>query len=407
MFNCANISAGQASTYYKVDDYYHEKGQVPARVFGTAAERLGLAGEFNSNKFNAALRGDYDCAPIASANTPDAKRAGYDCVFSAPKSVSMEALVYGGTDVVAAHEKAVQAAMREVEALTRARVTENKITKAVGCEIAYFEFHHDTSRNIDNAVPDPNLHTHNVILKQVIVRDEHGNEKLYALENQELFKAQKMLDAIYKQHLAANLRELGYDLELTKDGFEISGYSREQTEIFSKRKNEVDANLAENGLSRENSSIKQRDAANLKDRNSKQKFSRSEMRKSWREQMSGFTRPERQKEPAQRVIVPDVSHLNSQQLQQGAENVLARTADFHTRYDNLVHFERHRQKIVPKDSVACMQCPLAAWQLDGKTVKCYCRMLYTFTWETHDPGKITVCDGPAMAKAEADARASK
>ena len=55
----------------------------------------------------------------------------------------------------------------------------------------------------------------------------------------------------------------------------------------------------------------------------------------------------------------------------------------------------------PKDEVACMNCPVALWQLSGKTVRCYCRMLYTFVWETHEPGKIAICDGPVLAQAAA------
>ena len=64
----------------------------------------------------------------------------------------------------------------------------------------------------------------------------------------------------------------------------------------------------------------------------------------------------------------------------------------------LMHIDEELQ---PKEAVACMNCPLAAWMLEGKTVKCYCRMLYKFVWETPDPGKITICDGPALAQAAA------
>ena len=62
------------------------------------------------------------------------------------------------------------------------------------------------------------------------------------------------------------------------------------------------------------------------------------------------------------------------------------------------------ESLRPKEPVACMQCPIAIWQLNGHTLKCYCRILYTFVWETHEPGKITICDGPAMAAAQAQAK---
>jgi conjugative relaxase-like TrwC/TraI family protein len=327
MFNCANVAAGQASSYYKLDDYYHEKGRVPARVMGAAAERLGLAGEFDSTKFNSALAGEFN-SNIESANKPNAQRAGYDCVFSAPKSVSIEALVYGHMDVVEAHKQAVEVAMKEVQNLVRARVTNEFKTTFEKADIVYFEFLHETSRNVSGELPDPDLHTHNVILKQVLVKDENGNEKLYALSNDEIFKAQKMLDAIYKQQLSSNLKQLGYAIELTKDGFEIAGYQREDILKLSKRTQQVDANLADKGLTRENSSSAQRDIAALKNRNSKKTFSREEMRKSWKDQTKDIQRPIRKAPPKEieiQVKTPDLSHLTQTQLNQGIQNVINRS----------------------------------------------------------------------------------
>ena len=327
MFTSRSVSASQGSSYYKSDDYYHEKGRAPAQVMGAAAARLGLAGDFDSKKFNAALLGEFD-SEIESANKPNSQRAGYDCVFSAPKSVSIEALIYGATDVVKAHEEAVREAMKEVQNLIRARVTENKITTFEKADIAYFEFLHETSRNVDGELPDPDLHTHNVVLQQVLVTDKNGNQKLYALSNDEIFKAQKMLDAIYKQHLSTNLKKLGYEIELTKDGFEIAGYKREDILKLSKRTQQVDANLADQGLTRENSSGAQRDIAALKNRNSKKTFTREEMRKSWKEQCADIQRPTRKTPPREielEVKTPDLSHLTPTQLNQGIENVINRS----------------------------------------------------------------------------------
>lgn len=310
MFNCANVAANQASSYYKLDDHYHEKGRVAAHVMGSAAGRLGLAGKFDSSKFNAALAGNFD-SDIESANTPSPQRAGYDCVFSAPKSVSIEALVFGEVDVVEAHEHAVEAAMKEVQDLARARVTVEFQTIFVKSEIAYFGFLHETSRNIDGELPDPNLHIHNVILKQVLVKDKDGNEKLYALSNDEIYKAQKMLDAIYKQVLASGLRQIGYRIELTKDSFEIAGYRRADIAKLSKRTHQVDSNLAEKGLTRENSSVAQRDIAALTNRNCKTTFRREEMRLSWKEQCKDFQRQTRGQSLEANVIPLKSSELSN------------------------------------------------------------------------------------------------
>ncbi|UXN02104.1 relaxase domain-containing protein (plasmid) [Xanthomonas hortorum pv. pelargonii] len=46
--------------------------------------------------------------------------------FSAPKGVSLQALVHGDRRIVEAHERAVAAAVREAEHLAMARSTNNK-----------------------------------------------------------------------------------------------------------------------------------------------------------------------------------------------------------------------------------------------------------------------------------------
>ncbi|WP_040245344.1 relaxase domain-containing protein, partial [Xanthomonas citri] len=53
--------------------------------------------------------------------TDNKKRMGLDLTFSAPKSVSMQALVAGDKDVTAAHDRAVTRALEQVERLAEAR----------------------------------------------------------------------------------------------------------------------------------------------------------------------------------------------------------------------------------------------------------------------------------------------
>ena len=56
----------------------------------------------------------------------------------------------------------------------------------------------------------------------------------------------------------------------------------------------------------------------------------------------------------------------------------------------------------PTEPVACMTCPMGIWQVNGKTLQCYCRMLFRYTWETDKPGKIKQCDAPIMLKLQAE-----
>ncbi|WP_181941378.1 relaxase domain-containing protein, partial [Klebsiella pneumoniae] len=82
------------------------------------------------------------------------ERLGYDLTFSAPKGVSMQALIHGDKAIIAAHEKAVAAAVQEAEKLAQARTTHagKTITQNTG-NLVVASFRHETSRALD-----PELH---------------------------------------------------------------------------------------------------------------------------------------------------------------------------------------------------------------------------------------------------------
>ena len=61
-------------------------------------------------------------------------------------------------------------------------------------------------------------------------------------------------------------------------------------------------------------------------------------------------------------------------------------------------------ELKPKTAVACMNCPLAVWMVEDKTLKCHCRTLYMTVWETHKPGKIKICDAPEQLRLAAEAK---
>lgn len=276
MLSCQSVSSQQAASYYEQDDYYTQKGQMPAKWGGQLAERLGLSGEFDRQKFKAALDGnipDYQWA-----KKPSHQRAGFDVTFSAPKSVSIQALVKGDSNIISIHDQAVEKAMRHVESLARCRQTDKKITSKLAVDgIAYASFLHDTSR-----LGDCNLHRHNVILNCVVGPDG----RLYALNNEEIVLFQHALDAIYKQELAAGLRQAGYVLIPTKHGFEIDGYTRELILEFSQRTTQIDNALEEIGMSRESSSAKTRSVVNLNTRDKRQVYDHALLTQQWNERVA-------------------------------------------------------------------------------------------------------------------------
>jgi conjugative relaxase-like TrwC/TraI family protein len=271
MMTMQNVSAAQAGSYYEQDDYYTEKGLMPSRWGGELAHELGLSGEFDPRKFSNALMGHFEGQEFKQR--PNPKRAALDATLSAPKSVSIMALVKGDQRIIEAHDKAVQVAMARLEKLARTRITDNGVTQLVPVSgFAYASFRHDTSR-----LGDPNLHTHNTIFKAVMGPDG----KLRSLDNKEMFRAQREMDATYKAVLASELRELGYRLVMTKDGFEIEGVSTQLIREMSQRTRQIDAALQDRGMSRETASAAARQVANKDTRDAKKDYNREALSNWW------------------------------------------------------------------------------------------------------------------------------
>jgi conjugative relaxase-like TrwC/TraI family protein len=88
-------------------------------------------------------------------------RAGWDATFSAPKSVSLTALVGGDERVRQAHRESVRVALDQLEHYTQARIGGNHPPETTGRFIAA-KFEHDTARPVDGYVA-PQLHTHAVV----------------------------------------------------------------------------------------------------------------------------------------------------------------------------------------------------------------------------------------------------
>ena len=88
-------------------------------------------------------------------------RAGWDATFSAPKSVSLTALVGGDDRVRQAHRDERPAALTQLERYTQARIGGNHPAETTGQFVAA-KFEHDTARPVDGYAA-PQLHTHAVI----------------------------------------------------------------------------------------------------------------------------------------------------------------------------------------------------------------------------------------------------
>ncbi|HEL9812700.1 TPA: conjugative relaxase, partial [Klebsiella pneumoniae] len=87
-------------------------------------------------------------------------RPGYDLTFSAPKSVSMLAMLGGDKRLIDAHNRAVTVALNQVESLASTRVKRDGVSETVLTgNLIIARFNHDTSR-----AQDPQIHTHSVVI---------------------------------------------------------------------------------------------------------------------------------------------------------------------------------------------------------------------------------------------------
>ncbi len=172
-------------------------------------------------------------------------RPGRDLTFSAPKSVSLAALVGGDGRIVNAHDRAVGRALGWFEkyaAETRVRDPATaRMVRVRNQKSVIATFRHETSRNLD-----PALHTHSVIANML----QGPDGKWRTMANERLYASKMLLGALYRSELARELKKLGYGIEKTHaDGrFEIAGVSREMIEAFSTRRAEIEAAMHELGL---------------------------------------------------------------------------------------------------------------------------------------------------------------
>ena len=210
------VSPAQGVSYYERDGYYarddpaHREASAWA---GKGAAALGLAGPVNPEAFTAILEGKVPGGSQLGRRDKDGNihhRPGRDVTLSAPKSVSLAALVGGDDRITAAHDRAVQLTLTWIEANaieTRMRdPSTGTMIRAVGQDMVAATFRHDTSRNLD-----PQLHTHCVIANMVRGRDG----KWRTMVDDGLYGGKMAIGAIYRSELARALAELGYRIERT------------------------------------------------------------------------------------------------------------------------------------------------------------------------------------------------
>lgn len=279
-------NAGGAAHYFEnTDDYYTKEGHRGIWQ-GAGAEKLGLAGGVERDVFKNLLEGRLPDGTVARKRMPrtqkDGKeskeRLGIDFTFSAPKSVSIAALVNGDERLIRAHDEAVSAALQQLEARAIARKKEKGISfRQHTANLVFATFRHELSRT-----QDPQLHTHSVAMN--LTQREDG--KWVALTNDEMLKAVKSIGAYYRADLAKRLEAMGYELRNTRNGFELADISDKAIKLFSKRSQQIEDALQSKGLDRESANSKTKQTITKATRPNKTDADRAELRKEWIEVLS-------------------------------------------------------------------------------------------------------------------------
>ena len=274
--------------------YYAREGQLAedeplarqaSRWHGKGAATLGLSGPVDAQPFRSILEGHVPGTGIRLGSRRKGRhqhRPGVDLVFSAPKSVALEALFEQNEHVVDAHDHAVREALDWIEGrfletrgFDRATGTRPRIRAG---HLVAATFRHVVSRN-----HDPQVHTHCVIANMT----RSPSERWRPVDATSLRRNKKLIGAFYRHVLAERLHGLGLVMVATMvgpvPGFEIAGYDQAFLDEFSSRRRDILEHLDRLGLPRTSRAAAM---AALVTRPPKTQRRIDELRSAWKERAS-------------------------------------------------------------------------------------------------------------------------
>ena len=361
-------SAGEATKYY-LDDEKHLNGEQPELTtekengesdkeknyylkdsnntawFGKLATEKGLDGKpIEGDTLQAVLSGSLLDETIHGKR--DKHRAGFDLTFSAPKSVSVLALVGGDTRLLDGHNNAVKFALSELEKdAAQVKYTEEDTKKqsyANSKSMLFGLVQHKTSRE-----DDPQLHTH--ALTANMTRDEQGRLRALATSLKQsggvingtmerVYNNQLYYGMLYQSHLSKQAESLGYTVKGAGNGqFEIEGVPQSLMDDFSKRSQQINEKTQDLGFN----SQQTRDLAAKNTRKAKTHKDAVELNSTWQHTVKtdGFditafinnAKENPVKAPNENVIKPravdaltrTINHLSKTQTQLSYEKMVS------------------------------------------------------------------------------------
>ncbi len=238
-----------------IGDYYSEGEQVAGQWIGKGAEMLELRGRVERDEFLSLCENLHpETGELLTQRRKRTRRAldekgvdreeanrrvFYDFTISPPKDVSILALVGADERITGAHDRAIGAALVELEQFAATRVRsagsfkDRRTSNFIGAV-----FRHETSRALD-----PHLHSHCILFNAT---HEATEQRWKALQNYQMLSAQKFVENVYYHELARELGRFGYVIENQARGdFIVQGVPSEVREKFSKRHLEIDQKTKE------------------------------------------------------------------------------------------------------------------------------------------------------------------
>jgi conjugative relaxase-like TrwC/TraI family protein len=249
VLSIGKLSAGREDYYLAtvaegVEEYYVGSGEARGR-WRASSEQLGLRGVVDADDLRAVLSARHPETGELLAR-PNRTLPGYDLTFSAPKSVSV-LWAFGdrgaAKQVVAAHEAAVDAALAWLEReACHVRRGHNGVNQFAGSGFVAAGFRHRTSR-----AGDPQIHTHVLVANIALGPDGRWS----ALDGRPLHRLASTAGHLYQAELRAGLTaRLGIAWTAADNGVgEIVGIPRRVLHTFSRRRQAIEAELADLGLS--------------------------------------------------------------------------------------------------------------------------------------------------------------
>jgi conjugative relaxase-like TrwC/TraI family protein len=310
-----NNSSSAAKSYYteglSKNDYYtkEKETEIVGLWGGKGSELLGLNGMVSQEQFNKLCDNiNPETDDKLTPRNNDNRRVGYDLNFHSPKSVSLVYAITKDEELLTAFRQSVKETMVEIEKDMQARVrksngNENRTTG----NIVYGEFIHTTSRPVDG-VPDPHLHAHCFTFNATYDQKE---QKWKAGEFGKIKKDASYFEAYFHSSFAGKLKDLGYQIEANKKGWEITGIERSTIEKFSRRTTEIEELAKEKGIT----DAKAKDQLGAKTRKTKDKaLSENDLVKTW---LSNLTDKEKTliltakgKEPESNIASIPIQHVD-------------------------------------------------------------------------------------------------